>query len=434
MLGIIMLIIAVAVQIGYAVFCIIKGEKSDRIKHILRLALTVLFIGFILLFGHGWSFQWTMLMITMAVLLLISFVQVLLAKKRAMKKKPFRKWRVILAAMGSCIYLFIGLLPAIVFPPYEHPVVTGDYEVAYETYSYIDETREETYRDTGEKRQVNVAFWYPEDVDGTYPLVVFSHGYGGIKNSNESTYMELASHGYVVCSVDHPYQSFYTTNDEGKVTIIDNGYLQEYSELVNANTYDVRFELYGKWMDIRVADLDFVIDTILESEGGVYGLVDADKIGVFGHSLGGAAAMGIPRVRDDIDAVVNIDAPMLCEFTGVQDEQYTLNEEPYPAPVLNIYSEYLYENGILREDPDYVANRLVQATAPASYEVVFTGAQHMSLTDLSLFSPILANMLNGVGTAEVDPYECLETMNSVILEFFDCYLKDEGTFTSEGTY
>ena len=144
--------------------------------------------------------------------------------------------------------------------------------------------------------------------------------------------------------------------------------------------------------------------------------------------------MGIPRVRNDIDAVVNIDAPMLCEFTGVQGDQYTFNEEPYPAPVLNIYSEYLYENGILREDPDYVANRLAQATAPASYEVVFTGAQHMSLTDLSLFSPILANMLNGVGTAEVDPYECIETMNSVILEFFDCYLKDDGIFTSEGIY
>ncbi len=65
-------------------------------------------------------------------------------------------------------------------------------------------------RPTAGNRQVNVEFWYPSDGGGKYPLVVFSHGALGIKTSNTSTFIELASHGYVVCSIDHPYQALFT--------------------------------------------------------------------------------------------------------------------------------------------------------------------------------------------------------------------------------
>lgn len=103
-------------------------------------------------------------------------------------------------------------------------------------------------------------------------------------------------------------------------------------------------------------------------------------------------------------------------------------------PLLNIYSEYVYENGIQKDDVDYFENRLISATTPASFEVVFTGTQHMSLTDLTLVSPVLANMLDEGRKADADKYKCLETMNSVILQFFDCYLKGKGTFTAAGIY
>ncbi len=433
MLGSIMFVIALIVQIGYIVFCMIKKSRQDRVKHIMRFSLSGVFIALILLFGHGWSFQWTVLSVTLGVLLLVSLVQIILAKKPGKKNRPFYRWRTIIAGLGSILLLFIGLLPAIIFPPYRHPAVTGDYEVGYETHSYVDDTRKEPYGSTGENREVNIAFWYPKDARETYPLVVFSHGFSGIKDSNESAYMELASHGYVVCSVDHPYHSFYTVNENQQVTLIDSGYMAEYADL-GKSCKEERLKTFQKWMDVRVGDINFVIDTIINSQGGVYQLVDPSKIGVFGHSLGGAAAMGIPRIREDIGAVINIDAPMMFEFTGVENDWYTINETPYPVPLLNIYSEYLYENGIQKNDEEYFANRLVSATAPASFEVVFTGAQHMSLTDLTLFSPILANMLDEGRKAEVDKYECLETMNNVILQFFDCYLKEKSTFTAAGIY
>ena len=68
----------------------------------------------------------------------------------------------------------------------------------------------EEFTDKGRNRFVNVEFWYPKKADEKYPLLVFSHGAYGIKASNTSTYTELASHGYVVVSIDHPYHSFYT--------------------------------------------------------------------------------------------------------------------------------------------------------------------------------------------------------------------------------
>jgi predicted dienelactone hydrolase len=102
--------------------------------------------------------------------------------------------------------LVFALVPALVFPQHKSPQVTGPYEVATATYTYIDKNRIEEFTDTGKNRFVNVAFWYPQNADRTYPLLVFSHGANGIKGSNTSTYTELASHGYVVCSIDHPYR------------------------------------------------------------------------------------------------------------------------------------------------------------------------------------------------------------------------------------
>ncbi len=65
---------------------------------------------------------------------------------------------------------------------------------------------------------LNVQFWYPDSIDGMNPLIIFSHGGLGVKSSNETLNSELASHGYVVCSIDHKYQCLYTTDEDGDKT------------------------------------------------------------------------------------------------------------------------------------------------------------------------------------------------------------------------
>jgi hypothetical protein len=91
-------------------------------------------------------------------------------------------------------------------------------------------------------------------------------------------------------------------------------------------------------------------------------------------------------------------------------------------------------------DPNVVIpQRLISATVPKAYEVYITGTNHMSLTDLPLLSPFFVNMIMGSvkksGDGQVaDKYYVIEKMNSIVLEFFNCYLKSEGSFHSTGTY
>jgi predicted dienelactone hydrolase len=164
---------------------------------------------------------------------------------------------------------------------------------------------------------VNVEFWYPADGGGPYPLVVFSHGAFGIKASNTSTFMDLASNGYVVCSIDHPYHSLMTVDADGHRTMVDLSFLQEVIDL-NKGKYDEEtgYRLHQKWMALRVADINFVLDTILQqvkdsSSDGVYRLIDPGRIGLMGHSLGGESVAQVARERSDISAVVNLDSNLL---------------------------------------------------------------------------------------------------------------------------
>ncbi|MCL1895408.1 MAG: hypothetical protein FWG03_02540 [Clostridiales bacterium] len=441
MTGIILWAALCLAQIVYTVVCFHRKEKQPKVKHIIRFAAFGLLCILLALPVCEWGFRWAPLFFTLLLLAAISLVQIFAknrgkAAKAGKAAKPFRRVGAVLAGIGGVALITTAALPAIIFPQYTLPAATGPYTVLTAGYTYVDEGRAETYADTGGSREVSAAFWYP-DAGGSFPLIVFDHGFCGVENSNASMFMELASHGYVVCSVGHPYQSFYTRGSDGNVAIVDMGYMQEYMSLDESGSEEAlehNLALFRKWMDVRTHDINFVIDTILGGDGGVYGLVDHSKIGLVGHSLGGASVIGIPRGRDGIGAVVNLDAPMMSEITGVAGGAYTVNPEPYPAPLLNVYSQYLYDNGILVGDEAYFENRIVSATAPASFEVVFMGAQHMSLTDLSLVSPPLAYMLDGGRKADIDKHYCLETLNRIVLEFFDSYLKGEGGFASEGSY
>lgn len=40
----------------------------------------------------------------------------------------------------------------------------------------------------------------------------------------------------------------------------------------------------------------------------------------------------------------------------------------------------------------------------------------------------------GVSTGSADPTETIKEMNDLVVQFFDAYLKGEGSFTASGTY
>lgn len=142
------------------------------------------------------------------------------------KERPVKVIGQIFRPLGNLLLYCFALTPAILFPQYTEPQVTGSYTVTTSQYSWTDESRIETYSDTGENRSVTVKFWYPTEA-GSYPLVVFSHGSTGVIDSNTSTFTELASNGYVVASIGHPYQAMMVEDVNGNITPIDMEFLNQ---------------------------------------------------------------------------------------------------------------------------------------------------------------------------------------------------------------
>ncbi|MDQ0175658.1 alpha/beta hydrolase [Bacillus chungangensis] len=433
-MGTLLLLIALTFEIAFAIYCIVTKQNHKKIKNWIRIAAFIAFVILTLSSVIVWSFSWVMFAILLFILAVKGTVALIHNKTNTKKYKSSKiVWKSIMMILAT---VFV-LAPAIVFPQNKSPKVTGDDDVETATYTYVDKNRMEKFTDKRQNRFVNVEFWYPKNLDGTYPLLVFSHGAYGIKASNTSTYTELASHGYVVVSIDHPYHSFYTRSEDGTVTMINTDFKREIDNM-NKGVYsnEELYELYEKWMKLRTDDMNFVIDTILKKaksdQNPIYQHINTEKIGVFGHSMGGAASVGLGRERDDIRAVVNIDGPFFSELVYKKKiDDYVASSEAYTTPLLNIYSDDVWRQ--LESNSFYVANKPNNEHFKDVYTVHFQGAKHLSLTDLPLFSPILANILQG-GKADIDPYYCIETENELILKFFDYELKGISHFTPKGTY
>ena len=411
-MGTIILIIAVIVEIAFAAYGIAILSIKARGRDIMRVGAFATFVLFTVVSIIEWSSRWYLLTALMFV------------------------WAVLVA---------LTVTPALLFPPYQPPRVTGPQPVGTFTSSYTDQNRIETFSKSGGHREVNVKFWYPKDGEGKYPLVVFSPGAFGMKGGNASTFVELASHGYVVCAMDHPYHALFTRDSRGRVTTADLGFLRQVQN-ANAGKYDeaTAFKVETDWMAPQVADIKFVLDTVvaqtrLAGTEPVFQRIDVDKIGLLGHSLGGESSAEVGRERNDISAVINLDADLHGEYVGFASGRPVINSKPYPVPILTFYSDVVAHR--LEAIPDasnVIAVKHVAATAPKAFEVHLTGTDHMSFTDLPLKSPALLSLINrSVPQAaghETDPLATIEKMNSIILAFFNTYLKGQGTFTYAGTY
>jgi len=118
---------------------------------------------------------------------------------------------------------------------------------------------------------------------GPFPLIAFSHCHGCARFAMGEIAERLASHGFAVVAPDH------TGN-----TLFDN-----------------TAPLSGEFLATRAADIEFAIDTVLNTPPSTLsGRFDGNKLGMFGHSYG-AATTGLVLARDPrIKAGVAIAAPM----------------------------------------------------------------------------------------------------------------------------
>jgi predicted dienelactone hydrolase/uncharacterized membrane protein SirB2 len=423
MLGIITLLMLLGAQIALFTYRAATQNWQRGMARAVRIAAFVTFSLLLISGVYWWGFRWMGLFLLLAVLAVVSVIGIV---RRPKKEKKFRVFSAALSCIGGCVLVAFCALPGILFPQVTEVAPTGAYSVDTQSVTFVDASRVDPFSKTGESRKLTVQFWYPTGAASadTFPLVVFSHGAFGFRGSNRSTFEDLASNGYIVCSIDHSFHSFYARHADGSGTPVNLDFLKDAVNITNG-AYDEKtsYDKTHEWLKIRTADMNFVLDEALKNESGkmpeaVSSLIDPDRIGLFGHSLGGATAAQLGRERSDVDAVAVIDGTMFGEEIAFEDGHAVLNDAPYPVPLLNLYNEEHYEEA-LGLGTAY-ENLSAGARAPEAYDVVIRGSGHLNFTDLPLFSPALARML---GTGEVDSRSCIETMNQIVLQFFDHALK-----------
>ncbi len=435
--------IAIGIFIGLSVVGVVGFIRDSKQKKIGRressIVWIVIYAVFLALTFTGiidWGFQWYGLGILLAVKALLGVVFLLRHKAPA----EFRKGKAIPRLIGSILLFGFVSIPLLVFPQYKPLEPTGTFAVGTTVFTWTDTTRDDGFTPEADHRKVSVQIWYPaaqagEDapvLEGSFPLAVFSHGAFGYRMSNHSTFMELASNGYIVASIDHTHQAFMTKQADGTMVLGDMGFINTAMQVENGEIAgEDLYRLQEEWMALRTADMAFVLDQIRRQAGSatsdaVFRQLDIERIGVLGHSMGGATAAWLGREDAAVDAVIVLDGTMMGEIVGFENGREVLSTTPYPKPILNLYNEAHYRDGV--ELGTEYANMRMHANASQSFQLVVEGSGHLNFTDLPIVSPFLAGML---GVGPVDARYGMTSTNSAVLEFLDYYVKGTGSAIPE---
>jgi len=230
------------------------------------------------------------------------------------------------------------------------------------------------------------------DAEEMYPVIIFSPGYNGVYQIYTSLIEDIVSNGFIVASINHPYISGITVFPDGREVYVAQGYPGNLS--------------------IRsvVEDAKFVLDEITEmniSSPDFKGRFDLSKVGMYGHSFGGAST-AICCYEDD---------RFLCGITldGVFYLDYT--PEGLDKPFMLMIAEQSYD---LFNAPEI----WIKLNGDA-YKVIINGSTHYCFTDVGIllkhFVPFIPIRLLMFGT--IEPKRHVNITKAFELVFFEVYLK-----------
>jgi dienelactone hydrolase len=337
------------------------------------------------------------------------------------------------------------------------PAPTGPLAVGTTQLHLVDQARTDPWVPTAGARQLMVTLWYPAWPDDTrppapwmsglaarhyrdriagpdgapgslpalpmthsrldaaasgaragWPLILYSPGYAEDRTSATALTEDLASHGYVVAAVDHTY-------DAAEVEFPG-------PRLVRREQPDPTEPELIRSTGIRAADLRFVLDQLTRlAQGdspdqlpeGLAGALDPARVGVFGHSLGGATAAEAMTEDRRFRAGVNLDGTLHGPAVGAG----------LTAPFLTLARQGRGH----RTEPTWAAfrNRLTGWHA----EVQLTGCGHYAFTDSLTLLPQLADPLGLTGdevarlNGTVDPGRGTAVQRAYLTAFFDFGLR-----------
>ncbi|MFD8642387.1 alpha/beta hydrolase family protein [Streptomyces zaomyceticus] len=235
---------------------------------------------------------------------------------------------------------------------------------------------------------------------GRLPLIVLSPGFTRPRASLTSIAEDLASHGYVAVAIDHTHETAATAFPDGRVAAFALGGSPRTPEF------------WRKVKTGRARDASFVLDQLLGGDPPWAGAarLAPDRIGMAGHSAGGAATIAAMVADERIRAGADVDGSTdpLIPDTGLD------------RPFLFLGREGQYSPG---DGPaaDTWARDWPLLTGWKRWLVV-AGAKHPSFTDLGL----LADQLGMPLGATTSGSRTMTITRTCLRAFFDRHLRDAG--------
>lgn len=366
-------------------------------------------------------------------------------------------------------------------PPFELPAPTGARRIGTTAWVATDATRAEPSA-PGQRRQVRVTAWYPTDqIVGSLapylregpdeagafarlvrapagawdaiadvpthalldavaapgarlPVIVFSHGYGSVASVHTALLEDLASHGYAVLNVVHPYEVMQATRADGAVVSMvgDDGaprppyrdVIGEWGKedaamaaVVAAAGRDEQRQLLRqyfatvpktsvalqRWVDDVAAVLDGLRQLPPSSPAGrLAARLDTRRIGAAGHSMGGVMAAEFCLSDRRCAAALN--------FDGVP-QHGSMIDRTMPAPMLMVYSA--------RPERLGASDAIYARAASRYYRVDVRGTLHLDFADFTLWG----GRLSGRGLGPIGAERATVVTRTVAREYFDQELR-----------
>jgi dienelactone hydrolase len=240
-----------------------------------------------------------------------------------------------------------------------------------------------------------------------WPVIIFLTGNGATRSLYTSITSGLASHGFVVLAIDHPY--------EAAITQLANGEIVTTIEARQKDDPDLLKFMKAR-LDLRVADVSFVINQLFDSKAfpDSFSLsLNQKRIGIAGHSLGGASGAATMAVDSRIKAAANIDGTLYGELP-----------EPFePRPYLLLESNKQDKERLVRYESGN-QQLFKHFRGGLRYEII--AADHYSFTDAPLFLALPTRMLAGqvLGFGNI-PDKTHRATVEILATFFKSALQDK---------
>ncbi|CAH8770595.1 alpha/beta hydrolase family protein [Paenibacillus dendritiformis] len=398
----------------------------------------------------------------------------------------FRLPRPVAFSGYAVAVMLLGVSVALLsfFPVFHFAKPNGAYEAGTMTFHFTDERREEMHTaSAADHRELVVQIWYPavpadrqetghlfpESEDSfnrmmssfaekmhvpafvldywkyirtnsyveadprqdaaPYPVVILSHGMGTSRLLHTSQAEQLASHGYMVVAPDHTYNTMATAFPDGRVT----GFEEPFSA---SGFFDTAPSTGAVWSQ----DVDFIIDQLeLLHDGTIssplQGTIDLNRIGMMGHSFGGATAFEAVYSNPRIKAGINMDGALYNPdnkgtlpkpFLFMEAEDFMARKRQIEQMNETITDEELKKMYLTREILHGLKTQysLIDRVAQQGATLVYIeGAAHYNFTDFPLFS----NLLRYTGMAgDLKGTRGADIINQYVLDFFNKHLKGTG--------